>query len=336
VALAAWIMLAPLSVLGFDEVQVLAATALLERCDPVRVVVFGDSRPIFGIDPGSLDTSVVILAEGNASPVVDQYRLQQRLACARKPDLVILSYILPAFVRVNANGFWTNGAFTHGLGLDEQWAVMRAVAPGLFQPMQTDAAETYAELPFGLKTVLYRSYFPVFYGPSVLNAQQTGLRSRLESNERVRDLIMAGHGHLEGRMAATWPEAALDVGLPDGGMNRVIDADLRHMLDLLAGRGIRSLLLLMPVNEATYAGIPASARAAVMGSLQALIERYPLTRLADRDLPHWPDRFFGDLYMHMNKAGTAAVSAILNACLPGELDRSGPGCSLAEPGGEAR
>ena len=88
---------------------------------------------------------------------------------------------------------------------------------------------------------------------------------------------------------------------------------------MLRQNDIPTLVMIMPVNDLTYAGMGGPVREGLMGYVNALPARFPNVIVADVDLPHWPDRYFADTILHMNDAGSAAVATRLNRCIPAIL-----------------
>ncbi len=101
------------------------------------------------------------------------------------------------------------------------------------------------------------------------------------------------------------------------------------MLQLLHARDVPAMLMLMPVNEATYAAIPTVVRESLLNYLADVQRRFPWLVVADEDLPHWPPQYFGDGAMHLGPEGTSVVAAILNRCIGEDAPRRGTDCRLS-------
>lgn len=336
---ALWIGLAPLSILDVGQAQLVAKDILLRRCDPARVVVFGDSRAAVGIDAGTIKSPLLNLATWGANPVGDYYRLRTLLACPDKPDLVVLSYSLPEYVRLTDLGFWGNTVYSHMLPLSDRREIIATIAAAndrtIFRVLEGETRPIYPSLPYDLKNLLYEIYFPPFYGATALKSLENGIVLRAHQNNQWYHAIV-DHGPIADLPVVAHANGpAKDAGLWSGTPDPVIDHYFEAMLSLLEDDGIASVVMLMPVNDATYDAMSATVRDGLLRYLRAMGRRYPHTMLADQDLPHWPDRFFRDELLHMNAAGAAQVSALLNDCLADQIRQpalsDGHRCSLLTP-----
>lgn len=336
VVVALWITGAPLTILNTGQTSLIAKDDLLKQCPRSEIVVFGDSRAEAGIDPRLLDLSAVNFARGGGSPVEDYYKLKRYLTCGNTPRVVILSYTLPEYIRLNPLGFWKGTVIAHLLPMaDRQEILGRIAAAGRGDAFRTFSDEGVIEfgfLPGSLRNLLYQIYFPLLYAPSVLNSLENGILFRYHDNIRLYDTTLADHGrsdyHPLPHDAGPGREAGLWTGVP----NPAIDHYVQGLLTMLQEYNIPALLLVTPVNNATYAVMPAAARLPLMDYLSGLAVRFPELAVPDADLPHWPNQYFGDAAMHLNARGAAAVAAILNRCLATPPTRTIPAaCSLAVP-----
>jgi hypothetical protein len=93
---AAWIELAPTSVLPPRYARNVAIQTMMHQCDS-DIAVFGDSRVRAGIDPNRLTLPALNFAEGAYNPAVDFYRARELLKCPHCPRVEILSYSMLQF-----------------------------------------------------------------------------------------------------------------------------------------------------------------------------------------------------------------------------------------------
>lgn len=83
----------------------------------------------------------------------------------------------------------------------------------------------------------------------------------------------------------------------------VLDQYFDRMLALLAARGIEVDFVAMPMNDTTRQAVRPDVRAAFAAQLAAYAARYPNFHVVGDAMPHWPDRWFGDGYSHLNPDG---------------------------------
>jgi hypothetical protein len=67
----------------------------------------------------------------------------------------------------------------------------------------------------------------------------------------------------------------------------------------------------MPVNESTWRQVRPAMLDQFAAYLAAYERRYPLFHVVGDIMPHWPDRFFGDPFCHLNPDGAQRFSALL-------------------------
>ena len=334
--LALWVTIAPLSILNTGQTSLLAKDDLLKQCPAADIVVFGDSRAEAGIDPGMINRPTVNFARGGGSLMEDYYRLRRYLDCGARPRLVILSYTLPEFVRLNPQGFWKGTVIAHLLPFAERDAILAKLAAtgrnDAFRMFPDEGVLDYSYLPTKLKNLLYQIYFPPLYAPSMVNSLENGILFRYIDNIRVYYSTLHKQGRSEyhplphdsgpGREAALWT----------GEPNPAIDFYLHQVLALLQEKDIPVMLVLTPVNDATYQKMSPKVREHLMSDLGNLPAQFKHLIITDSDLPHWPPDYFGDPAMHLNARGAAAVAEVFNRCL-GDLKSTEnlASCHLGDP-----
>ena len=320
--LAVWVMAAPLSILNESQVALIAKDELLRQCPRSDIIVFGDSRVEAAIDPRMIDLTTVNMARGYGNLVEDYYRIERYLDCGNKPRLLIFAADLAEYVRVNPIGFWQATVITQVLPLRERTEILDRIttsenaAPRPLVPGETGP---YPFVPARLKNLLYTVYFPFLWSSNVMGSLQHGIILRYYDNARLRNEIFANHGRMEYRSVPHLPGQYLDVDVSSARPNPAIDYYLCAILAMLRQNDIPTLVMIMPVNDLTYAGMGGPVREGLMGYVNALPARFPNVIVADVDLPHWPDRYFADTILHMNDAGSAAVATRLNRCIPAIL-----------------
>ena len=88
----------------------------------------------------------------------------------------------------------------------------------------------------------------------------------------------------------------------------VLDWYSDRMLALLAARAIAVDFVAMPTNETTWRAVRPEVLEGFAAYLAGYAARYPNFHVAGAVMPHWPDRFFGDAFAHLNPTGAALFS----------------------------
>src|ERR1051326_1780798 len=317
--LALWIMIAPLTIFNVGQAVVIAKNDLLKRCPASDIVVFGDSRADAGIDPRLIDRRTVNFAQGGGNIAEDYYRMKRYLTCGAKPNVAILSYILPEYCRVDPLHFWEGTAMMHLITLSERNEILSGITEAngadAFHILPGEPPMEYPFLPYKMRNLLFEVYFPLLFSSSMLHALENGIVFRYHDNVRVYDAAIANHGRSEYHALPHEPGPARDAALWTGIPSPVVDRHLRMLLAMLHQNGISAMLVVMPVNDATYSAMPAPMRESLMEYLNALPTLFSNLVVPNTDLPRWPERYFGDSDMHLNALGAAAVAGILKRCL---------------------
>ena len=89
---------------------------------------------------------------------------------------------------------------------------------------------------------------------------------------------------------------------------------------LFATAHIPVLLLTIPASQSTVRAVSGATRVRFAGFLRDAAERYPNVMLGTPGLLGWPDAFYID-GSHMDKAGAAAFTSRLAACVRQWLDQ---------------
>jgi hypothetical protein len=300
----AWVAAVPMAFMDPEYPAWRAKQVMLDRCDTGEVVILGDSRAAVGILPDLLPFEATNLAVGGGEAIEAFAALTRAVACPVLPRLVILSFDPGHFVR--ADLFWERSV-RFGFVSPQDIAGLREASRqsgdmSVYEVRQADG------LPPPLRDWLYRARFPPLYFASLLHGggflrwsgNETRLAETLESRGQYYFGVAAGSDSIaaEGHMAAFRP-------LP------ILDAYFDKLLTLLDEHGIDSRFVAMPVNDATWRQVQPAVRDAFAAYLAGHARRHPRFRTASDIMPHWPDRFFGDQFCHLNPDGAERFSAEL-------------------------
>jgi hypothetical protein len=335
IVFALWVVCAPMTILNAGQVPLIAKDDLLRQCPRSDIVVFGDSRADAAIDPRLIALPTVNLARGGGSLEEDYYRIGRYLACGNKPRLLIFAYVLPEYLRVSPRNFWQGMATAHVLGMAERNEILRRIAStgdDALRPLDWEEIGPYAMVPALYKSILYQLYFPPLYSSNVMGSLEHGILFRYYDNIRIYNATITNHGRSDYHALPHAPGPDHDIDMWSGRPHPAIEHYLLAILTLLKNNEIPTMIMVMPVNDATWSGIAVPVREGLMHYLNELPRQFPNVVVSDPDLPHWPDEYFGDTTMHLTARGTEAVAAILNRCVPAMLaGETAASCGLAVP-----
>ena len=227
--------------------------------------------------------------------------------------------------------FWERSV-RFGFVDSQDLAELRIVSRGLGDPTIYDMRRADG-LPAPVRSVLYAVRFPSLYFNSLAKG---GVFLRWWNNREALTASLAARGQYffgtddgssivsaEGHMRDFTP-------LP------VLDHYFDRMLALLAARGIAVDFVAMPMNQATWLALRPEVRREYAAYLDAYAARYANFRVVGDIMPHWPDRWFGDGYSHLNPEGARRFSAELALWLQSDDRPSSPTARSAAENAEGR
>jgi hypothetical protein len=300
----AWVAAMPMAFMEPEYATWRAKQLMLERCDIGEAIILGDSRAAAGILPRRLPFKSANLAVGGGEAIEAYAALRRALACPSPPRLAILSFDPGHFVRPDA--VWDRSV-RFGFLSPADVGGLRDASISLGDLSVYDSYRA-GGLPAVVRDELFRLRFPAFYFASLAHGgvflrwpgNQARLRDALDSRGQYYfglgqgSDVVAVEGHLDGFRP-----------LP------VLDHYFALVLALLDAHGIESRFVAMPVNEATWNRVDPVVPGQFAAYLAGFERRYPRFRVAAEIMPHWPDRFFGDLFCHLNPEGAELFSAQL-------------------------
>lgn len=299
-----WVATMPMAYLDPEYPSWRAKEMLLARCDLGEIAVLGDSRAAVAILPDRLPVRAVNLAVGGGEAIETLAQARRMLACPHPPKRVILSLDAGHFMQPDL--FWERSVRYGLLDTDDLADLRRATR-------RTGDNSVYGERPMPLvpdtvRSWLVRADFPTFSFGSLTHAAG-GLR--WWRNQRILAATLASRGQYYFGTAPGSDAVALDGHLDAFRPLPVLDDAFGRLLALLDHRGIDTWFVAMPVNEATWLASSPAMRAEFLSYLRMYERMYPRFHVAADVLPHWPDRYFGDEFCHLNQAGAERYSAML-------------------------
>jgi hypothetical protein len=279
-----------------------AKDVLLERCDLGEAIILGDSRAAADILPERMPFRVTNLAVGGGESIEAYAALSRALACPSPPRMVIVSLDPGHFVRPDM--FWERSV-RYGFISQADIALLRDVS------QQTGDASVYearhAEgLPTRMRDFLYRIHFPPLYFASL--AHGVGF-TRWSSNQRSFQATLSAMGHYYFGTEAGSSGVAIDGHLAAFVPLPVLDFYFDKLLRELDRRGIDTRFIAMPVNQATWNEVRPDVRVQFAAYLAGYERRYAHFKVASDLMTYWPDRYFGDMFSHLNPQGAERFSA---------------------------
>ena len=299
----AWVALMPLAYLDPEYPAWLAKERMLASCDVGSVLVVGDSRAAVDLMPRRLPGRVVNLAVGGGEPIEAYSVLRRALACPDPPRRVIVSFDAGHFTRPDL--FWERSVAFGFVG-PAAVARLRRISARL-DDWSVYAVRRPDRLAPRVRAAMYAVRFPSLYFAALVRA---GGFLRWWENRRALRAALASRGQY---FFGTAPGSA--VVAADGHLRRfrplpVLDWYFDRLLRLAQARGIPVDFVAMPMNTATWRAVRPEVRAGFAAYLAGYAARDPDLHIIGPVMPHWPDRFFGDGFSHLNPAGAARYSAV--------------------------
>ncbi len=299
-----WILAMPMAFMDPEYASWRAKEVLLERCDLGEAIILGDSRAAADILPARMPFRMANLAVGGGEAIEAYAALSRALECPSPPRLVIISLDPGHFVRPDM--FWERSV-RYGFLSQADIASLRDAS------RQTGDASIYearhAEgLPTRLRDVLYRIHFPPLYFASL--AHGVGFL-RWSANHRAFQTTLSAMGHYYFGTEPGSSSVALDGHLAAFVPLPILDFYFDKLVGELDRRGIDTRFMAMPVNQATWNEVLPDVREQFTAYLAGYERRYPHFKVASDAIRHWPDRYFGDMFNHLNPEGAERFSSEL-------------------------
>jgi hypothetical protein len=303
-----WVATMPLAFLDPEYPAWLAKERMLARCDVGPVLVVGDSRAAVDIEPTLLPVRADNLAVGGGESIEAYSVVRRALGCAEPPRRVIVSFDAGHFMRPDL--LWERSV---GFGFLQPAEVveLRRVSQRLGDFSIYGMKRTDGLAP-SLRAALYAIRFPSVYFGSLIHG---GVLLRWWENCESLHRATAARGQYFFGTASGSDKVAVEGHLERFAALPVLDWYFDRMLALLGARGIEVDFVAMPMNEATARKVRPALRAGFAAYLASYAARYSNFHVIGDVMPHWPDRFFGDAYSHLNPRGAALMSAGLGAWL---------------------
>lgn len=300
-----WVAVAPMAFMDGEYPSWVAKETMLDRCDLGDLVILGDSRAAAGILPAHLSVRTANLAVGGGEAIEAFAALERALTCPIPPKRVVVSLDPGHFV--SADMFWGRsvryGFISPANIADLRAASMRTGDRSVYE------AHTPQGLPPRLRDWMYRVRFPALYFSSLLHG---GGALRWQRNQQTLRMTLASRGHYYFGTDSGSDGVAADGHLAKFQPLPILDYYFDRLLSALNGRGIEIRFIAMPVNEATWRQVRPAVLAGFAAYLASYERRYEHFHVDPDLMPHWPGRFFGDQFCHLNPAGAEKFSAELN------------------------
>ncbi len=307
-----WIAVMPMAFLDPEYPSWRAKQLLLASCDLGDILILGDSRAATAMLPAGWRVRATNLAVGGGEPIEALAALDRALRCPTPPRQVILSFDAVHFTEPDL--FWERTA-RFGFVDAGEIATLRAVSQRLndlsiYELRHSDG------LPSWLRDAMYRMRFPSLYFTSLAKG---GVLLRWPRNRATLAATLAARGQYFFGTAAGSGVVAADGHLREFRPLPVLQWYFDRMLQQLNARGIASVFIAVPMNDATAAVVTQGVPSAFRSWLAGYEQRYPRFRVIGDVMPHWPDAMFGDGFAHLNPDGAARFSSGLERCLEADV-----------------
>jgi hypothetical protein len=303
-----WVLTMPLAFLDPEYPSWRAKQMLLAECDLGNILILGDSRAATGMMPARWQVRATNVAVGGGEPIEALAALTRALRCPSDPGLVILSLDAVHFTQPDL--FWER-TVRFGFVDGDEIATLRDVSHRLDDVSVYEVRHNDG-LPSWLRDAMYRVRFPSLYFSSLMKG---GFVLRWPRNVINLDASLASRGQYFFGTASGSDTVAAEGRLREFRPLPVLEWYFNRILEQLDARGIQAVFIAVPMNDTTanavVPGVPEAFRAWLAGYEAC----YPRFRVIGEVMPHWPDRFFGDGFAHLNRDGAARFSAGLGHCL---------------------
>ncbi|MDE2005053.1 MAG: hypothetical protein KGI51_00700 [Rhodospirillales bacterium] len=296
-----WVAFAPLAFLDPEYPAWLAKERLLAACDLGDTLILGDSRAAVDLMPALLPGRVTNLAVGGGEPIEAYFALRRALSCPRPPRRVILSFDAIHFVRPDL--FWERSV-AFGFLRPADVRAMLAVSRRLRDPSVARVRLPSWE-PARLRAALYAARFPTLYFAALAHAG--GIMRLWENRQRLAQVLAARGQYFFGTADGS-ATVAEDAHLRRFRPLPVLDWYFRALIACARARGIAVDFVAMPMNDATFRTIDPRVRNKFADYLAKAANRIRGFRIVGNVMPHWPDRYFGDGFSHLNPEGARRFS----------------------------
>jgi hypothetical protein len=299
-----WVLAMPMAFMDPEYASWRAKEVLLDRCDLGEAIILGDSRAAADILPERMPFRITNLAVGGGEAIEAYAALSRALACPSPPRLVIVSLDPGHFVRPDL--FWERSV-RYGFLSQADIGSLRDASRQTGDPSVYEARHAEG-LPTRLRDFLYWIHFPPLYFASM--AHGVGLL-RWFPNHRTFQTTLAARGHYYFGTEAGSSRVALDGHLAAFVPRPILDFYFDKMVRELDRRGIDTRFIAMPVNQATWNEVRPTVREQFTAYLAGYERRYAHFQVASDVMPYWPDRYFGDMFSHLNPEGAERFSTEL-------------------------
>ena len=326
-----WVATMPMAFMDAEYPSWQAKQIMLARCDLGETIILGDSRAAADILAARLPVRATNLAVGGGEPMEALAALNRALQCDTLPGMAIVSFNSGHFTKPDQ--FWERSV---------RYGFLSGADITMFRSASHQTGDTaiyrgrYAD---GLATLardgLYELRFPSLYFSNLIHG---GLILRWMRNLEGLNATLAARGHYYFGTDPGSDTVAVDGHIDTFAPMPILDFYFDQLLATLDAHGIETRFVAMPVNEATWDSVRPGVREAFVAYLAEYEQRYSHFRVVSDIMPHWPNRFFGDQFCHLNPEGaerfTAQLSQRLQAAPPNTQNDAQKGW-LSETGSEA-
>lgn len=299
-----WVAAMPMAYMDPEYASWRAKQIMLDHCDLGKAIVLGDSRAAADIIPMRLPFQVTNLAIGGGEAIEALAALDRVLKCPSLPRLVIISLDPGHFSR--AEMFWDRSV-RFGFMSDQDISALRKASRKIGDPSVYDSHH-FAGLPLLIRDWLYEVRFPPLY---FSNLAHGGFIFRWWRNHELLTATLSARGHYYFGIDAGSDTVSLDGHMDVFKPLPILDHYFDRLIAKLDDRGIEIRFVAMPINEATWSEVNPAVRFGFAAYLARYEQRYKHFHVTSSIMPHWPNRFFGDKFCHLNPEGAERFTDLL-------------------------
>lgn len=262
------------------------------------VIFFGDSRMKSAILPELIDDTAYNLALGGSSPLEAYYSMHDYLEHHKKPDKVIVGFVLGHFASGYPNYKMRAMSFHHLS--NEQVAEVEKL---FFEADKLSDLEQYKER---FDDIQYMYRFPNKYWNSILKS----MLMRYDKSREKYAKIEASRGHLFWGEDDSFSEAAISMGGDQFPLHPITDYYLRKLITLCYENDIPIYIESLPKNKATLEKLKTMPAYEQYREYMAELAKMPGV-VVNPENPCFEDNMFGDFMGHFNMRGAIKYSLMM-------------------------
>lgn len=256
-----------------------------------QTLILGDSRAMADFVPALFDSNVVNLAVGGATSIEMYYTLNDYIKNNGVPSEVVIMFA-PFHYSIIDN-FWQRTVYFNYLSVNDLKEV--------YSLANASESETLLTKGYQNDLLSYRLRFPDKYLPALINSKLIGRKNENSTTyiEIERNLGYGAFGTADGCSDLNYETGYEKMHTTGDAL--LIDIYMNKLLELCSNQGIKTQVLIPPMNESSVNALNPSYLQSINSYFEDLILKYPSIDI-NPEIPCYEDMYFGDA-SHLNNKG---------------------------------